>query len=464
MAVDDVHPHSDCILSSTLRKKAARCSLLQRSILYRPSHDRRVTTAVFNRSAEQGAPAVVVHRLHVPPPRAIRRDPDDATNLRQAAPHAVVLVEDEPDAGHHHPFEPALEDRRHRAPPRWVDEDEGLGLLDQTCMPLGDRVQQWSLAVVRTVLVRAHCRTELIGIEIQYRDLVAPLGQRCSGGRCDCVAEAVRIRVGNDDNDAHVGRTIVVRPTIHHDGIAGAAARPCLGLLGRFRRVGQRPQRCRTGPVASPRPRAGTNDGGISLVFVGSSSGYMVGSFVGGRFLDRGRGHQMWSACMITSVVMIVVISQLGDLAPMVGAFVVLGLACGAGDVSGNTLVVWSRPDSPGAALNALHLFFALGALSAPLLTNRAIAWSHSLWPVAVPLAMLTAVCCSVLLSTPAPLKTRAADHSIGDTAAASVRHGQLAVVSLFFFVYVASRSGSPTGSTPMSSRSDTAMPTPPRV
>lgn len=193
------------------------------------------------------------------------------------------------------------------------------------------------------------------------------------------------------------------------------------------------------GPALSHlRDRVGTDDGGISLVFVGSSGGYMVGSFVGGRFLDRGRGHQMWSACMITSIAMIVVISQLRDLVPLVGAFVVLGLVCGVGDVSGNTLVVWSRPDSPGAALNALHLFFALGALSAPLLTNRAIAWSHSLWPVAVPLAMLTALCCWVLLSTAAPTKTRAADHDSGDAAAASLRRGQLAVVSLFFFVYVA--------------------------
>jgi fucose permease len=193
------------------------------------------------------------------------------------------------------------------------------------------------------------------------------------------------------------------------------------------------------GPALSHlRDRVGTDDGGISLVFVGSSSGYMIGSFLGGRGLDRGRGHQTWAACMMMSVATIVVISQISDLVPLVSAFVVLGVVCGVGDVSGNTLVVWSRPESPGAALNALHLFFALGALSAPLLTNRAIAWSDSLWPVAVPLALLTVVCCYVLLSTPAPMKSRSAAHSHDDTAAASVRRGQLAVVGLFFFVYVA--------------------------
>ena len=197
------------------------------------------------------------------------------------------------------------------------------------------------------------------------------------------------------------------------------------------------------GPALSHlRDRVGTNDGGISLVFVGSSAGYMVGSFLGGRLLDRGHGHQVWAACMGISITSIVVISQLRDLAPMVAAFVVLGLVNGVGDVSGNTLVVWSRPESPGAALNALHLFFALGALAAPLLTNRAIAWTNSLWPVAVPLAVLTAICGAVLLSTPAPMKTRAAHESHHGEGGASVRRGHLTVVALFFFVYVSSEIG----------------------
>ena len=89
--------------------------------------------------------------------------------------------------------------------------------------------------------------------------------------------------------------------------------------------------------------------------------------------------------------------------------------------------------------LNALHLFFAVGALSAPLLTNRAIAWTDSLWPVAVPLAVLTAIGCFMLLTTPAPVKTRVAEHTYDDEVeSASVRRGQLLVVGLFFFVYVA--------------------------
>ena len=193
------------------------------------------------------------------------------------------------------------------------------------------------------------------------------------------------------------------------------------------------------GPALSHlRVRAGTDDGGIAMVFVGQSFGYMMGSFLGGRGLDRGGGHRMWTGCMIATVVAIGLISQVRELIPLVGAFVVLGAALGASDVSGNTLVVWSRPQSPGAPLNALHLFFALGALSAPLLTNRAIAWSNSLWPIMIPLAVLTIISGAALLSTPAPVKTRDTDRAEGRVEASSIRRTQLAVVSLFFFLYVA--------------------------
>ena len=61
-------------------------------------------------------------------------------------------------------------------------------------------------------------------------------------------------------------------------------------------------------------------------IFVGSSIGYMFGSFIGGRFLDSGRGHQVWAICMSIAVVAIVVISQMRQLAPLVATFVLLGL------------------------------------------------------------------------------------------------------------------------------------------
>lgn len=190
------------------------------------------------------------------------------------------------------------------------------------------------------------------------------------------------------------------------------------------------------GPALSHlRDRVGTDDGGIALVFVGQSLGYMLGSFLGGRILDRGLGHRLWSGCLVVTVIAITVISQLRSLGPMVAVFAALGVAGGAGDTSGNTLVVWSRPEAPGASLNALHLFFGLGALSSPLLTNRAIAWSHSLWPLAVPLVALTSIVGTKLWTSPSPPKVLPDDPEAGTKPPAGGRH--LFVLATFFFVYV---------------------------
>jgi MFS transporter, FHS family, Na+ dependent glucose transporter 1 len=195
------------------------------------------------------------------------------------------------------------------------------------------------------------------------------------------------------------------------------------------------------GPALSHlRDRVGTTDAGIGGLFVGQSIGYIAGSMLGGRLLDRGHGHRTWAVCLLVSVGSIVVISQTRQLPALIAWFAVMGLACGVSDVSGNTLVVWSRPGRTGPALNGLHLCFAVGALLAPVLTNRAIAWSHSLWPAAVPLSVLAVVCAVALLQRPPPTKSRSvAPVSPSEPASSTTsrRTGQLAVVSLFFFVYV---------------------------
>src|SRR6478736_4239419 len=164
------------------------------------------------------------------------------------------------------------------------------------------------------------------------------------------------------------------------------------------------------GPALSfLRDRAGTDDAGIGLVFVGSSVGYVIGSFVAGRIVDRGGGHRLWSIAVGAALVAVAVISALTALGPIVAVFAVLGFMLASCDTSGNTLVLWARPDDPGPLLHGLHLCFAVGALLAPLLVNRALAWSDSLWPLLVPLGLLGAYCVSQFLRRPAPVRTRVA-------------------------------------------------------
>lgn len=184
--------------------------------------------------------------------------------------------------------------------------------------------------------------------------------------------------------------------------------------------------------------QVGTDDSGIALLFVGQSVGYIGGSLIGGRRLDGGHGHRTWSLVMIAAVVAIGGVVASTGLLPLVLAFAVLGAACGTADVSGNTLVLWSRPGSAGALLNGLHLCFAIGSLTAPLAVNRAIAWSGSLWPVAVPLAVGTAICASGFARTSAPSQ-RSAEAIVapGATARPVVPVAVLVALCGFFLLYV---------------------------
>ncbi len=195
------------------------------------------------------------------------------------------------------------------------------------------------------------------------------------------------------------------------------------------------------GPALSHlRDRMGTDDGGIAWIFVGGSTGYIAGSSFAGRLIDRGHGHQWWAGAMGVCVTSILLAAWAPNLVLLVLAFAVLGLAAGLSDVCGNTLVMWSRPDGAGSLLNALHLCFALGALSAPLLVNRSIHWFDSVWGVAVPAGVLALVAGSMLLRHPAPVRTRM--ETVARSAAGGARTLQVVLICLFFFSYVALETG----------------------
>jgi FHS family Na+ dependent glucose MFS transporter 1 len=194
------------------------------------------------------------------------------------------------------------------------------------------------------------------------------------------------------------------------------------------------------GPALSHlRGRVGTNDGGIALVFGGNALGYIAGSLWAGRGLDRGSGHRWMARAAVGVTACVIGVALAPNLASLVAVFALMGLMCGLIDVCGNTLVARSRPDGAAAALNALHLCFGVGALFTPVLVNRALAWSGSVWPTVVPVGLLTAYCVVRLSALPVPVQTRR--RVAGPTSGAA--HGRhVGIVALFFFSYVALETG----------------------
>jgi FHS family Na+ dependent glucose MFS transporter 1 len=140
----------------------------------------------------------------------------------------------------------------------------------------------------------------------------------------------------------------------------------------------------------------GTSLRGISSVFIAHRLGYMIGSFGGGRLYDRITGNRLMFGVLLVMAVGITAVPVLPILGILVAVLLLLGAAEGTLDVGGNILLVWTRPPKIGSLMNALHLFFGLGALLSPLILAQmirrtgGIRWGY--WVIAaliVPIAVL---------------------------------------------------------------------------
>ncbi len=127
--------------------------------------------------------------------------------------------------------------------------------------------------------------------------------------------------------------------------------------------------------VTALRRQVGVDVGAISQLFIASAIGYFIGSILSGRGYDRRLGHRLYAAGLAGSGLAILASGFVSSFGALLTAFLAVGLAGGAIDVGGNTLMVWQRQGNVGPFMNALHLCFGIGALLAPLLINRSVAW-----------------------------------------------------------------------------------------
>jgi FHS family Na+ dependent glucose MFS transporter 1 len=111
----------------------------------------------------------------------------------------------------------------------------------------------------------------------------------------------------------------------------------------------------------------------ISLIFVFGSLGYLVGSLFGGQAYDRIPGHRVIAFTLLTITVCTSLVPVMHSLWLLLLVLFILGLAKGALDVGGNTLLLWVHGEKAGPFMNGLHFFFGLGAAAAPLILARVL-------------------------------------------------------------------------------------------
>ncbi len=119
------------------------------------------------------------------------------------------------------------------------------------------------------------------------------------------------------------------------------------------------------------RAQSGSTTEAIALLFTASSLGYIAGSLLAGRLYARIPGNRVLPAALLVLALLTVSVPWLGSLALLVLVFGLIGVPLGVMDVGGNTLIVWLyRADVP-PYMNALHLFFGVGAFLGPLVFDR---------------------------------------------------------------------------------------------
>ncbi len=176
----------------------------------------------------------------------------------------------------------------------------------------------------------------------------------------------------------------------------------------------------------------------ISYLFTARSGGYLIGSWLGGRAYDRLPGHRVLVVMLVSIAVTLALIPVLTNIWVLALVLMIVGLAEGAVDVGGNTLLVWLYRKDVSPFMNALHAFFGVGSFFAPVILSLALQQSGDItfgyWTLAIivlPIILWIAV-------LPSPHAKTLEDESKGRDNQALARSDiiLIVIVCLFFFFY----------------------------
>jgi len=184
--------------------------------------------------------------------------------------------------------------------------------------------------------------------------------------------------------------------------------------------------------------RLNVSTGVIGILFALVAIGNFVGALLGGRWITRWTGHQVLHVGIVSFAVGTVLLAISEKFVVACLAVALIGAATGMADTAMNTMVVWARSGRSGPALNALHLMFGVGALFAPLIVDRSLAWTDSLWLAVVVVTALAITAACIVGRREAP------HHPVhsADVIRPQLPRRTVLVVSVFFMLYIGGEVG----------------------
>jgi FHS family Na+ dependent glucose MFS transporter 1 len=182
----------------------------------------------------------------------------------------------------------------------------------------------------------------------------------------------------------------------------------------------------------------GVSAGVVGILFAVIAASNFFGALVGGRWVTRWGGHVVLRIGVMTFSVGVVFIALASTYVVAAMGAVLIGSATGMTDASMNIMVVWARAGKSGPALNAMHLLFGVGAFLAPLIVDRAIAFTDHLWPVSIVIGLFSFLSIAVLGRRESPFEPEhAPDFHRPELPTKVVVH-----VAIFFLLYVGGEVG----------------------
>jgi fucose permease len=117
----------------------------------------------------------------------------------------------------------------------------------------------------------------------------------------------------------------------------------------------------------------GQTDAGIGILYFVNAVAYATGSFSGGMLTERFGRRRLLALATLLLGLGTAVLGLSPSWLPVLLATIPGGFGSGAIDGGMNGLVLDLYPSARGRALNTLHLFFSVGALTSPLIVGRLV-------------------------------------------------------------------------------------------
>jgi MFS transporter, FHS family, Na+ dependent glucose transporter 1 len=176
----------------------------------------------------------------------------------------------------------------------------------------------------------------------------------------------------------------------------------------------------------------------ISLLFTARSLGYLLVSLRGGKLYNKRRGNRVMAVALIGMGIMLALTPMLPKLWLLFLAILLTGVAEGALDIGGNTLLVWVHGKRVAPFMNALHFFFGVGAFLSPIIVAQVLLVNPNIKVAYWALALLMIPVAFWVLQLPSPAPQTASP----DKTATQANPRLVAFIAVFFFLYLGAELG----------------------